>query len=240
MQSNNIYSKTPIAYIKIKMTIAYQQMSLYYYLKHQARKEPSLMTTNPRNEENIPADKNEQIAHYFKSIIQALGEDPGRDGLIHTPHRAARALKRLTAGYHMQLDEVVNGAIFVSDMDQMVLVKDIELYSICEHHLLPFFGKCHVAYIPNGHVIGLSKIARIVDMFAKRLQIQEQLTTQIAKTIQDITGAKGVGVVIDSQHLCMMMRGVSKQNAKMKTSCMEGVFRESNATRSEFFRLLSD
>jgi len=174
----------------------------------------------------------------YAKIIEAIGEDLNRPGLVDTPKRAAKAFKFLTEGYHLDLDEVVNDALFPSDSSEMVIVKDIELYSLCEHHLLPFVGVCHVAYIPDGKVIGLSKIARIVDMFARRLQIQENLATQIAKTIEDITGALGVAVIIEAKHMCMMMRGVEKQNSSMKTSAMLGVFRSNQPTRSEFLSLI--
>jgi GTP cyclohydrolase I len=174
----------------------------------------------------------------FAKIIQSIGEDLSRDGLRDTPERAAKAFEFLTRGYHQDINEVVNNAIFDSDNDEMVLVKDIELYSLCEHHLLPFIGKCHVAYLPQGKVIGLSKIARIVDMYARRLQIQENMTKQIADTIMQVTGASGVGVVMEAQHLCMMMRGVEKQNSMMTTSMMLGAFRKDPATRSEFLRLI--
>ncbi len=174
----------------------------------------------------------------FANIISAIGEDLNRDGLRDTPERAAKAFKFLTRGYHQNLDEVVNNAIFESDNDEMVLVKDIEVYSLCEHHLLPFIGKCHVAYLPQGKVIGLSKIARIVDMYARRLQIQENMTKQIAETIMEVTGAKGVGVVLEAKHLCMMMRGVEKQNSMMTTSMMLGSFRDGSSTRSEFLSLI--
>lgn len=174
----------------------------------------------------------------FAEIIRACGEDVGREGLLDTPKRAAKAYAYLTQGYDQTLDEVVNGALFESDNSEMVLVKDIELYSMCEHHLLPFIGKVHVAYIPSGRVIGLSKIARIVDMYARRLQIQENLTKQIADAIMAVTDAAGVGVVIESQHLCMMMRGVEKQNGVMKTSMMTGLFRSNSSTRSEFLALI--
>jgi len=175
----------------------------------------------------------------FAQIIAAIGEDPQRPGLVDTPQRAATALQFLTRGYQQDLDEVVNDALFPSDANEMIMVQNIELYSMCEHHMLPFFGKAHVAYIPTGKVLGLSKIARIVDMFARRLQIQEQLTAQVADTIQTVTGAAGVGVIIEAQHLCMMMRGVEKQNSSMKTSAMLGSFRDNPATRAEFLSLLN-
>ena len=171
-------------------------------------------------------------------IISSIGEDVNRQGLVDTPKRAAKAMSFLTSGYQKEVEEVVNGAIFDSDADDMVIVKNIELYSMCEHHLLPFIGKCHVAYLPSGKVLGLSKVARIVDMFARRLQIQEQLTTQIADSILKVTGAKGVAVVVEAKHLCMMMRGVEKQNSQMTTSSMLGQFRKNAETRAEFLSLL--
>ncbi|UTF61002.1 GTP cyclohydrolase I FolE [Gilvimarinus sp. DA14] len=178
------------------------------------------------------------MQEHFAKIIEGIGEDLERPGLIDTPKRAAKAFQFLTKGYHQSLEEVVNGALFPSDSSEMIMVKDIELYSMCEHHMLPFIGKAHVAYIPTGHVLGLSKIARIVDMYARRLQIQEQLTLQIAESIQSITGASGVGVIIEAKHMCMMMRGVEKQNSSMKTSAMLGSFRSNQATRTEFLSLL--
>lgn len=173
----------------------------------------------------------------FTEILKELGEDVTREGLVNTPRRAATALRFLTRGYTQNLDEIINGAIFESDMDEMVLVKDVELYSLCEHHLLPFIGKCHLAYIPNGKIVGLSKLARIVDFFARRLQVQEKLTKQIAECLLDVTNAKGVGVIIEAKHLCMMMRGVEKQNSVMKTSMMLGSFRYESQTRAEFLTL---
>lgn len=175
---------------------------------------------------------------HFANIIADLGEDLTREGLQNTPTRAARAFEYLTHGYHEDPDDIVNGAIFQSDMDELVIVKDIELYSLCEHHLLPFIGKCHVGYLPAGHVIGLSKIPRIVDIFARRLQIQERLTREIADCIQTSTHARGVGVVIEAQHLCMMMRGVQKQHSSMTTSVMLGTLRQDSRTRSEFLNLI--
>jgi GTP cyclohydrolase I len=174
----------------------------------------------------------------FAEIIKKIGENPDRDGLLDTPKRAAKAFEFLTEGYRRNVKEVVNDALFESDCNEMVVVSGIELYSLCEHHLLPFIGKCHVAYIPSGKVLGLSKVARIVDLYARRLQIQEGLTTQIANTMMDVTGAEGVGVIIEARHMCMMMRGVQKQNSVMRTSAMLGVFKDNQATRSEFLSLI--
>lgn len=177
---------------------------------------------------------------YYKNLLKYIGEDTGREGLKDTPKRAAKAFAYLTKGYKDNIDEIVNGAIFESDNDEMIIVKDIEVYSLCEHHLLPFFGKCHVGYLPKGKIIGLSKVARIVDVFARRLQVQENLTKQIAEAILKYTGGRGVGVVIEAKHLCMMMRGVEKQNSSMITSCMLGVFRREMSTRSEFLSLIEN
>ena len=179
-----------------------------------------------------------KLTGLYEEIIKGIGEDPAREGLQKTPERAAKAMQYLTRGYQQTAEEVVNNAIFESANDQMILVKDIELYSLCEHHLLPFIGKCHVAYIPTGKVIGLSKIARIVDMYARRLQIQENLTKQIADTLMTAIQPAGVGVIIEAQHLCMMMRGVEKQNSMMTTSMMLGTFLDHDRTRSEFLRLV--
>ncbi|SFM35029.1 GTP cyclohydrolase I [Ectothiorhodospira mobilis] len=180
----------------------------------------------------------EELAGLYRRVLEGLGEDPQREGLQGTPLRAARAMQFLTGGYHQSLETLVNGALFTTDSDEMVLVKDIELYSLCEHHLLPIIGKCHVAYIPDGRVLGLSKIARIVDMFARRLQIQESLTRQIAEAVMQVTGARGVGVVAEARHMCMMMRGVEKQGSAMITSVMLGNFREDARTRAEFMDLV--
>ena len=178
------------------------------------------------------------MEEHYRAIIEALGENPDREGLQRTPHRAAKAMEFLTQGYEQDLAEIVNDAIFESANDEMVIVRDIELYSLCEHHLLPFIGKAHVAYLPAGKVLGLSKIPRIVDMFARRLQIQENMTQQIGNCIQEVTGAHGVGVVIEAQHLCAMMRGVQKQHSSMVTSVMLGRFREDHRTREEFLTLV--
>lgn len=174
----------------------------------------------------------------YKELLVSIGEDPNRAGLISTPKRASKAFEFMTRGYKENLDEVVHGALFPTTANEMVVVQDIELYSLCEHHLLPFFGRCHIGYIPNGKIIGLSKIARIVDVFARRLQVQEALTQEIADCIQKYTQGLGVAVIIEAKHLCMMMRGVEKQRAHMKTSCMLGIFRSDGKTRDEFLSLL--
>ncbi|WP_288448771.1 GTP cyclohydrolase I FolE [uncultured Pseudomonas sp.] len=179
------------------------------------------------------------LEQHYSSILTGLGEDIGREGLVDTPKRAAKAMQYLCRGYNQTLEEVVGEALFTSDNSEMVLVKNIELYSLCEHHMLPFIGKAHVAYMPQGKVLGLSKVARIVDMFARRLQIQENMTRQIAEAIEQVTGAAGVAVVIEAQHMCMMMRGVEKQNSSMVTSVMLGQFRASDATRAEFLSLIN-
>jgi GTP cyclohydrolase I len=186
------------------------------------------------------AAKLARMEETFLSLLEAIGEDPQREGLLRTPQRAAKAFEFLTNGYRQDLEKIVNGAIFSSDASEIILVKDIELYSMCEHHLLPFIGRAHVAYIPNGKVIGLSKVARIVDVFARRLQIQEQLTVQIADALMKTLHPSGVGVVVEAKHLCMMMRGVEKQNSVMKTSCLLGSFKEDARTRSEFLALLKE
>lgn len=174
----------------------------------------------------------------IRNILLAIGEDPAREGLRDTPKRVEKSLQFLTRGYRQSLEEVVNGALFDAESDDMVIVRDIEFFSMCEHHMLPFFGKCHVGYIPKGKIIGVSKVARIVDMFARRLQVQERLTKQVSEALMKILGAEGVGVVVEAQHLCMQMRGVEKQHSVMTTSSMVGSFRRELATRNEFTRLI--
>jgi GTP cyclohydrolase I len=181
---------------------------------------------------------NESIADLVRKMLLQLGEDPNREGLLKTPERFETALRFLTSGYAQDSDKILNGAMFKVCYDEMVVVKDIEVYSLCEHHLLPFFGKCHVAYLPNKKVVGLSKIARLVNMFARRLQIQERLTSEIAEAINDKLNPQGVGVIIEARHLCMVMRGVEKQNSMAVTSAMLGQFRESKHTRDEFLSLV--
>jgi GTP cyclohydrolase IA len=193
-----------------------------------------------RENNRLPEKDLDKIAKAYRELLRDIGEDIDREGLRRTPDRAARALEFLTQGYRQDLDEIINDAVFDSGASEIVLVKDIELYSLCEHHLLPFIGRAHVAYIPNGKVIGLSKVARIVDVFARRLQIQENLTTQIAESLMNCLEPSGVAVVVEAKHLCMMMRGVEKQNSVMKTSCLLGVFKDDARTRSEFLSLLKD
>jgi GTP cyclohydrolase I len=181
----------------------------------------------------------ESIASMMKKILSRIGEDPSREGLVRTPDRAEKALRFLTSGYQMDVQSIVNGALFNQKVDEMIVVKDIEFYSMCEHHLLPFFGTMHVAYLPQDKVIGLSKIPRIVDMFARRLQLQERLTQDVAQTIQDVLEPRGVGVICEARHFCMMMRGVEKQHSGTVTSAMLGAFREGKETRDEFLSLVS-
>ncbi len=183
-------------------------------------------------------EKSETIADLVRRMLPLIGEDPERDGLRHTPERFEKALRYLTQGYQQDQEKILNGAMFSVCYDQMVLVKDIEVYSLCEHHMLPFFGKCHVAYIPDKKVVGLSKIPRLVNMFSRRLQIQERLTNQIATAIQQKIAPLGVGVVIEARHMCMVMRGVEKQNSQTVTSAMLGAFRENVQTREEFLSLV--
>ncbi|CAL7963713.1 GTP cyclohydrolase 1 [Gammaproteobacteria bacterium] len=191
-----------------------------------------------KNQLSFDDELTQKLADTYRDLIVAIEEDPTREGLQKTPHRAAKALRFLTQGYRTKLDSIIRGALFTSDNSEMVLIQDIELFSLCEHHLLPIIGKCHVAYIPNGKIIGLSKIPRIVDMFARRLQVQENLTTQIAECVMKVTNALGVGVVVEAEHLCMIARGVEKKNVAVKTSSMLGVFRNSAVTRNEFLSLL--
>ena len=179
------------------------------------------------------------IADLMKQILVKIGEDPAREGLIRTPERADKALRFLTSGYQMDVQSIVNGALFTERCDEMVVVKDIEFYSMCEHHLLPFFGTMHVAYLPKDKVIGLSKIPRIVDMFARRLQVQERLTQEVAETLQEVLQPRGVGVICEARHFCMMMRGVEKQHSGTVTSAMLGAFRDGKETRDEFLSLVS-
>jgi GTP cyclohydrolase I len=178
------------------------------------------------------------LARHYRELMRGVGEDIGREGLVGTPQRAAKAFEFLTRGYREDIAALLNGAIFESANRDMVIVRDIEFYSLCEHHILPFFGKVHVAYLPKGRVIGLSKIPRIVDVFARRLQIQENLTDQIAQCIQEVTGAEGVAVVVEARHMCMLMRGVEKQNASMVTTSLRGGFRENESARNQFMRFL--
>ncbi|MBO5307090.1 MAG: GTP cyclohydrolase I FolE [Lentisphaeria bacterium] len=180
----------------------------------------------------------ESIEKDVLHILQAMGEDPTREGLVDTPKRVAKSYEFLTRGYRQNLEEVVNGALFEAESDDMVIVRDIEFFSLCEHHMLPFFGRCHVGYIPNKKIIGVSKVARIVDLFARRLQVQERLTKQISEALMEILDAEGVGVVMEARHLCMQMRGVEKQHSEMTTSAMLGSFRRELATRNEFTRLI--
>ena len=181
----------------------------------------------------------DNIEKITKQLLIELGEDPSREGLIKTPHRVSKSWKFLTGGYNQTVDQVVNDAIFSVENQDMIIVKDINYYSLCEHHLLPFMGKVHVGYIPNGKVLGLSKIPRIIDIYARRLQLQEQLTHQIAQGITEFLNPKGVGVVVEGEHMCMRMRGVQKQNASMQTSSMTGVFRKEKKTREEFLNLIN-
>ena len=179
------------------------------------------------------------IADLMKQILVKIGEDPSREGLIRTPERAEKALRFLTSGYQMDVQSIVNGALFTQKCDEMVVVRDIEFYSMCEHHLLPFFGTMHVAYLPKDKVIGLSKIPRIVDMFARRLQVQERLTQEVAETLQEVVEPRGIGVICEARHFCMMMRGVEKQHSGTVTSAMLGAFRDGKETRDEFLSLVS-
>jgi len=182
--------------------------------------------------------ENEKIADLTKLLLKEIGEDPNREGLIKTPSRVSKAWSFFSRGYNQDVDEIINDAIFNEDAKDMVVVRDVEFFSLCEHHLIPFFGKAHVAYIPNGKVVGLSKIPRIIDMFSRRLQVQERLTRQIAETIQDVLEPIGVAVIMEGQHMCMQMRGVEKQNSLTTTSSMLGKFRQSDRTRAEFLSII--
>ena len=182
--------------------------------------------------------ENEKIADLTNSLLREIGEDPTREGLIKTPSRVSKAWSFFSRGYNQNIDEIVNNAIFNEDAKDMVVVRDVEFFSLCEHHLLPFFGKAHVGYLPNGRVVGLSKIPRIIDMFSRRLQVQERLTRQIAETIKDVLEPIGVAVIMEGQHMCMQMRGVEKQNSLATTSSMLGKFRESDRTRTEFLSII--
>ena len=182
--------------------------------------------------------RQDPFQQHVRAMLAGLGEDPDREGLQKTPERVEKALRFLTHGYEQDVDDLVNDALFTVEYDEMVIIRDIEVYSLCEHHLLPFFGKAHVAYIPNGKVVGLSKIPRLVDMFARRLQVQERLTVQIAEAIEEKLRPRGVGVVIEAMHFCMLMRGVEKQNSLAVSSCMRGAFREQQQTREEFLSLI--
>ena len=186
------------------------------------------------NQANVTAE----LEGLFTKILEGLGEDPSRQGLVKTPLRAAKAMEFLTSGYHQSVDEILNGAIFDEDYDEMVIVKEIEFYSLCEHHILPFWGKCHVGYLPRKRIVGLSKIPRIVDMFSRRLQVQERLTREIAESLETALDPKGVAVVMEGRHLCMMARGVEKQAPVMTTNVMRGTFREDSSTRAEFLRCI--
>jgi len=196
---------------------------------------PSAAVPYPGDDEREHADPG--YAALVRRQLALLGEDPAREGLVRTPHRVAQAMGFLTHGYRLRVEDVVGEGVFTEAHEQMVMVRDIELYSLCEHHLLPFFGKAHVAYIPNGRIVGLSKLPRIVDMFARRLQVQERLTGEIAEAIQEVLAPRGVGVVVEAYHLCMMMRGVEKQNSTTITSALLGCFRDDARTREEFLRL---
>lgn len=197
---------------------------------------PELNGTGKHGSSNVDTERIESLVH---ELLGAVGEEPEREGLIRTPHRSAKAWEFLTGGYSMTIEEVLNNAIFEERYDEMVVVKDIDFYSLCEHHLLPFFGKAHIAYIPNGKIVGLSKIPRIVDVFARRLQVQERMTQQIAETIQQHLQPQGVAVITEASHMCMMMRGVQKQNSVTTASAMLGAFKDQVETRSEFLTLVS-
>ena len=206
---------------------------------HDIFDEPPIQTLADREEDRIAHERKlETMAGHVKNLLECVGEDPEREGLLLTPMRVAKSLSFLTDGYVQDAESLLNGAMFQADTDEMVIVKDIELYSMCEHHMLPFFGRAHVAYLPAKRIVGLSKLARVVDVYAKRLQVQERLTTQIADAIHQTLKPRGVGVVIEAKHLCMMMRGVTKQNSSTVTSCMLGGFRSDSKTRTEFLQFV--
>ena len=198
---------------------------------------PARQERTPVTHPEKPAPEGKPFAEKVREILAALGEDPDREGLLKTPERVEASLRFLTQGYQMTVEEVIGDAVFEEAHQSMIMVRDIEVYSLCEHHLLPFFGRAHVAYIPNGKILGLSKVARIVDVFGRRLQVQERLTDQIADAIMDVLKPTGVGVVIEAAHFCMMMRGVEKQNSRAVTSALRGIFRDDSKTRDEFLRL---
>lgn len=198
----------------------------------------SVVPLSRQKAHQVPAGEPGSLAPLMRDLLVHLGEDPDRDGLVRTPERMEKALRWLTRGYTMTAREVIGDALFEENYSNMVLVRDIEFYSMCEHHMLPFFGTAHVAYIPNGKVVGLSKVARVVDVFARRLQVQERLTDQIADAITEVLEPHGVGVVVEAAHFCMMMRGVEKQNSKTVTSALRGSFRDDASTRQEFLRLV--
>ncbi|HET9151062.1 MAG TPA: GTP cyclohydrolase I FolE [Gemmatimonadales bacterium] len=199
------------------------------------------MTSPARRTDDVrPFDGERRTAELETLVhrqLELIGEDPAREGLVRTPHRVAESLQWLTRGYTMNLKEVVNGAVFRAEHESMVMVRDIEVYSLCEHHMLPFYGRAHVAYVPDGRIIGLSKLPRVVEVFARRLQVQERLTDEIADAIEEVLAPRGVGVVLECEHLCMMMRGVEKQNSRTISSALRGCFRDDPRTRDEFLRL---
>lgn len=199
----------------------------------------SLLDERPSITESAIQVNHANIEESVRELLVNIGEDPSREGLQNTPNRVARMYDELTSGYHTDVDKMINNALYNVDYDDMIIVKDIDFHSMCEHHMLPFYGKAHVAYIPNGKVIGLSKIPRIVEMFARRLQIQEQMTTQIADLIQEVIDPQGVAVVLEGAHMCAMMRGVKKEHTRMTTSRMTGLFRENDKTRAEFLQHIS-
>jgi GTP cyclohydrolase I len=203
----------------------------------EAARGPSRVAPLHPSDDDEPAFADAPYAALVREQLALLGEDAEREGLVRTPERVAKAMRFLTSGYEMTVESVVGSALFEEEHENMVMVRDIELYSLCEHHMLPFFGKAHVAYIPNGRIVGLSKLPRIVDVFARRLQVQERLTEQVATAIDDVLAPRGVGVVIEAEHMCMMMRGVEKQNSRTSTSALRGVFRDDAKTRDEFLRL---